>query len=373
MVAAEPRAGWPYARTVHLLGGARATDEYGPDVLLFPPNVQRRTTALVSPTFGSILATLHRHGLLPIAVAARHPGRRGSGLIPSDQRVFLLQGRSWSWACREQSDNWRGIAHAAVDAGDLILWDLAKRLGYQMEVCEWRLLQISNAYHEQLRAVHASRKPAQAGKRFEDGHTWHVYLTVQSFLVDCCILRDYLAEYVARYVLPEPMRTGEIDSMGGLIKRVFRRQVLTDKLLVDLNSFVSSGGWLSTLGAYRDLVVHCAPLARSESMLMAQLVEVPVVGHPAILTVKLPLPADPEATQASRKGPDRLKYLDGEMQRLRSVSSGHMPGRDALFYCYEVMGSLTLLSQKMMARSPREPKIPSIDLSDIRSIEIEED
>jgi hypothetical protein len=228
MADAEPRADWPYARTVHLLGGARATVEYGPDVLLFPPNVQRRITALISPTFGSLLSMLQGHGLLPIAVAARHPGRKGAGLIPSDQRVFLLQGRNWSWACREQSDNWRGIAHAAMDAGDLALWDLAKRLGYQMEVCEWRLLQISHAYHEQLQAVHASRGPIQAGTRFEDGYTWHVYLTVQSFLVDCCILRDYLAEFVARYVLPEPIRSDEIDSMGGLIKRVLRREVLVD-------------------------------------------------------------------------------------------------------------------------------------------------
>lgn len=373
MTSSGPRADWPYARIVHLLGGARATVEYGPEVLIFPPNVQRRVTSLSSPTFGSLFTTLRRHGLLPIAVAAKHPGRRGSGLIPSDQRVFLLQGRSWSWACRGQSDNWRGIAHAAMDAGDLMLWDLAKRLGYQMEVCEWRLLQISNAYHEQLEAVHASSRPIQAGTRFEDGYTWHVYLALQSFFVDCCIFRDYLAEFVARFVLPEPMKTDQIDSMVGLIKKVLNRETLTDKLLFDLKSFSSSGGWLNTLGAYRDLVVHCAPLARSESMLMAQLVEVPVVGHPPILAVELPLPADPVATQASRKGPDRLKYLEGEIKRLQSVSSGHAPSRDALLYCYEVLCSLTLLSQRMMARSPQEPTIPSIDFSDIQAFEIEKD
>lgn len=370
MTSGAPSTDWPYARTVHLLGGGRATVEYGPEVLIFPPNVQRRITVLTSPTFHSLLTMLLRHGLMPIAVAARHPGRRGEGLIPSDQRVFLSQGRSWSWACREQSDSWRGIAHAAFEADDLVLWDLAKRLGYQIEVCEWRLLQISNAYHQQLQSAQASRQPTQAGVRFEDGYTWHVYLTVQSFLVDSCILRDYLAEYVARYVLPHPMRTNEIDSMGGLIKRVFRRDVLTDKLLVDLKSSVSSGGWLSILGAYRDLVVHCAPLARSESMLMAQLVEVPVRGHPSVLAVELPLPSDPATTQASRKGSERATYLNRELERMRSASRGEAPGRDALTYCFEVLGSLTLLSQKLMARSPKEPKMPSIDLVDIQSIEM---
>ena len=65
-------------------------------------------------------------------------------------------------------------------------------------------------------------KQTDAGKRFEDGFTKLAYIAIQSHLVDACILRDYLAEFLAGFVWP-PAPGGaspQTTALSGLLKRV---------------------------------------------------------------------------------------------------------------------------------------------------------
>src|SRR5438105_3706009 len=87
---------------------------------------------------------------------------------------------------------WRQIAHAAFKAKRGRLWDSASRIAHQLRVCGWRLRQVSEAYRDQLWA--RSDGKFAAGQHFQDQFTWLVYLAIQSFLLDACILRDYIAE-----------------------------------------------------------------------------------------------------------------------------------------------------------------------------------
>lgn len=348
--------------------------EYGPEIRLFPQDKRRGPITLVTNGFREVLSTLDGHGQIPIAIENRHPGSRGRTFIPSDQRIFHRVQNRWLWICREQSDLWKQIAHGAYEQKDLVLWDLGRRLGHQMEVCEWRLLQVSNAYRDQLQAVVAQDRLPEVGGRFEDGHTWRSYLAVQSFLVDGCILRDYLAEFVAQYVAQSSVGGGvRIDSMGSLYKQVLKNGVFTDPILRTLATETREGGWLQILGAYRDLVVHCAPLARSESKLMATLKTTEVRGHGLIYNVSLPLPSDPAAIQAARKGGDRLQHLEDQLQSMMSASQGASPSCDALMYSYTVLGSLGTLSSRLIKRSPVQPTIPIVDMKDIISIDVSHD
>ena len=105
-----------------------------------------------------------------------------------------------------------------------MLWDTASRIGHQLRVCDWRLREISEAYSTQLLA-RLKRKDFKIGTRFEDGFTWLTYLSLQSFLVDACILRDYLSEFAAEYIYKPMIDLGNqrITAMGALKKKVLNK------------------------------------------------------------------------------------------------------------------------------------------------------
>jgi len=120
--------------------------------------------------------------------------------------------------------------------------------------------QASQAYAEQL--VGCSKKNAlTAGTRFEDGFTSLAYIAIQSYLVDICILRDYLAEFVANVVWKDRPQTdsSRITTMAGLLKKVLP-SIPPEDSLVQGSKSSSRVAVAGKPRHYRDLVVHTAPL-----------------------------------------------------------------------------------------------------------------
>jgi len=77
---------------------------------------------------------------------------------------------------------------------------------------------VSDTYHDQLRSS-TEGGSFRAGQRCEDAFTWLGYLALQTFLVDACVLRDYLAEFYAMDACPDRAlaATNLVTRMSGLI------------------------------------------------------------------------------------------------------------------------------------------------------------
>lgn len=307
-------------------------------------------------SYGSLYRELADKEVAPIGFEFLKHRREVDRTMPTDWRPYLPWDAKKIWPCDDEIQTWSHIGFAAGQQKEAQLWDIARRISHQLRVCSWRLYQLSEAYHAQLHARVVGRE-FKAGEKFEDGFTWLGYLAAQVFLVDACVLRDYLAEFYALY---GPMKGAgpPITSMAGLKRHVLNKAATGDAVFAKLKGATSGGGWLHLLGAFRDLVVHCVPLARAEVRLWALAVEIPLNGAPPLPGISLPLPADPSSVSAARAAPDRAKRLADELDLLTSASLGSCPRTDALFYSYTCLNELTRLAAEMSTLSPVAPKMP---------------
>jgi hypothetical protein len=264
------------------------------------------------------------------------------------------------------------MAHGAFQEKQGALWDIASRVRYQLRTCEWRLRQISEAYWKQLNAV-VRNEGFKANRRFKDGFTWLGYLALQSFLVDACVLRDYLAEYRA-LILPSPEVGAErpkIRLMASLKKLYLDKLTSAGAIDQELREGTGPAGWLHRLSSYRDLVVHYAPLASAGKTLYAVCIALPIGGQAPVPTVKFPLPADPEIIKADRSTGAYLE--DPALNYARFLNALEDPGTalDGMHYAHLTLGQLGKLAADLSALSPVKPSIPHFtnkDMLDFRVV-----
>ncbi|WP_144006602.1 hypothetical protein [Pelomonas sp. KK5] len=363
----EERGKWLAARTAHLPGGLRAFNGFEPTVHVYPTAPGQPQLSFEAATYGSLFKDLGDRNLLPIGFEFLTSSLEAKGLVPTNWRSYHPWGPRNIWPCEVQIEEWSQIGWVASQQGMAELWDLARRISHQLRVCAWRLYQLSDSYHAQLRAKAGSRDEFVPGQRFVDGFTWLGYLATQSFLVDACILRDYLAEFFVANVCPEAERPkSHIATMAGAKKHVLNRVISSDPIFAELSSATNKdGGWLFLLGAYRDLCVHCVPLARSESRLYATCSVLPIEGGGPQPGISLPLPRDPSSIAAERASSKRGDRLADELRLMTSASRGEVSSTDALIYCYTALDQLTRLATRLRRHSPVEPQIPTITAADI--------
>ncbi|MBD3811273.1 MAG: hypothetical protein IE917_03500 [Betaproteobacteria bacterium] len=356
--------GWLAVRIVHLPGGCRAVNNLDPGVKFEPFAVNGKIATITTRAYATLFADLHTLGLKPFGVDFYSTGLEIKRLIPPDWRPF----HQWSdttWPCSDEADRWAQIGHAAFSRKDARFWDVSSRVSHQIRVCSWRLRQVSEAYREQLFAK-ASREKHSAGTRFEDGFTWLAYLSIQAFLVDASVLRDYLAEFYAQHLCPDPgLLVGRpITSMGSLKKRVLDKITSPDTVTNMLQVATSSGGWLRKLGSYRDLVVHSAPLAKARGRLVAVLEELSL-GEGALPAVRLPIPADPDDVSKSRASGSHFDDFENQYELFVRANHGDAESSDGLNYCYGVLEDLVGLARQIGIMSPIPPEIPHFDKTNI--------
>ncbi|MBQ1767327.1 MAG: hypothetical protein IIZ92_31105, partial [Aquincola sp.] len=226
--------GWLAARTVHFPGGCRAFNGFDPLLEFEPALVGGRRIRSTVRTYPSLYADLKALDLAPIGVDFISSPRDLQMAAPANWRSF----HPWPdtvWPCQDEADKWAQIGHAGAKIEDSGLWDIARRVSHQLRVASWRLRQVSDAYRDQLRS-RTEGGSFRAGQRFEDAFTWLGYLALQTFLVDACVLRDYLAEFYALYVCPDRTLAGAnlITSMSGLKKRVLDKLDSADPVTAEL-------------------------------------------------------------------------------------------------------------------------------------------
>ena len=215
---------------------------------------------------------------------------------------------------------------------------------------------MSCAYQDQLnaRTVKGDFKPAV---KFEDGYTKKIYLNFHSFLFDSCILRDYLAEFIYNYSENGHRRTDglEITTAAGLIK-VLNKISAPNIIEQEFISITNEAGWLFKLGAYRDLVMHAAPIAIAYGKLFAICDTVDLLQDKKLPVIRCPLPEDPSLIAKIRANRSEYsQYLD-KFEDFVKASKGEISKFDCLQYAHEVIAKLTCLSLKVLSLSPVSPQ-----------------
>ena len=235
-------------------------------VEISPRSLSGAVANFSASSYGGTFAELQSLGLFIIGVDFYTSKSEVAGRFPPEWRAYFPAGVS-SWIPEDEAQRWSQTGLAAFERKDGRVWDISIRVSHQMRVCAWRLRQISEAYSQQLQALTLDGA-FEPGQRFEDGFTWLGYLAIQAFLVDACVLRDYLMELCSSTIYQQPSH--RITSMGGLLKsKILNAAGLDDLLASTLRTAANAGGWLHQLGQYRDLTVHSAPLASARERLFA--------------------------------------------------------------------------------------------------------
>ena len=350
---------WPAFRVFHFAGGVRADDFDAPTVGFQTKVLSGQVCRFRGKSYRSVFADFSKLKLSLLGVDFYFPTSNNERRSPPSWRVF-----SRGWPSDEQRQGWSFIASSAFNERDGYAWDLASRLTQQWRICNWRVRQISEAYANQLDGC-TLETLSKHGEMFEDGFTSLVYDSVQSYLVDAGVLRDYLIEFVVNIYWKSKRlwSGGKVTTLGGLLSKANRKLIPDADLLGDLILEISkSGEWLSTMGQYRDLVVHTAPLGMAGPRLHA-IVQHLKFPHGSIMpSIKFPLPSNPEKIRM-----DRAKGIHFEelFSKLIKSFSDLRDFVDALGYVSEVHSSLAKLSNTIMLQSPIEGRIPVITEADI--------
>jgi len=356
-------------RIIHLPGGCRAVNGFDQNVIFEPDALNGKKAGFITKTYGQIFSDLESLNLKLIGVDFYSHSLEFEGITPPNWRSFHRCPETVSvWQSEDETQRWSQIGHAAFSRNNTRLWDIASRISHQLRVCSWRLRQISESYNDQLNA-RIKGKNTEVGARFVDGYTWLAYLAIQAFLVDACVLRDYMAEFYALVLCPEKQlaANNSITSMAGLKSKVLDKISAKDHVTKALQIATNQGGWLYELGAYRDLVVHSAPLAKAQRQLFAVTTELRLGNSGGLLAINLPIPADPHAVKKARATGKYYEDIAGQYEIFVHASMGEVEALDGMMYAHDVLGQLSILAGLLADQSPIPPEIPRIDETDIIS------
>lgn len=329
-----------------------------------PATLDGKQPKLHLRNYGSIYRTLETFGLHIVGADFYSHAFEIRGIVLPNWRPHHRKAQA-VWTCTETAQTWRNIAYAAFQKRNGKLWDVSSRIAYHLRACNWRLREISESYNNQLNA-RINAENFEPGQLFEDGYTPLVYLALQTFLIDACILRDYLAEFAASVFSRRfGLNTQKVTTMAGLKKHVLDKITDSDALLENLRRNTDEGGWIQMLGSYRDLVVHSAPLAQAESKLYAVCEAVEISGGKSLPVITCPLPDRPNEIRASRAREEHLEDFETQFYSFVQASKGEIPKRDGMQYAHQVLGFLSELASEFAKISPVRPQAIVLNDTDI--------
>ncbi len=355
---------WLSVRIVHTKGGIRLINENSPLVRIHPETVNNKVGTFKTPNYGALFDSIESLTLPIIGVEFYSYSHQFEGKDLPEWRVYA-RNRLTVWDNENAAILWSNIGTGAHENRNGRLWDVASRISHQLRVCAWRLKELSDSYNNQLISK-ISKNNYKNGSRFSDGFTWLCYMAIDSFLVDVCILRDYLSEYAAHYVfnLFVDEKLPNVTSLSGLRKYILKKATSNDELFIEFNKITEEDGWLKDLGGYRDLVVHSAPLAQAEKRLFAICDSVSINGG-ELPAISCPIPKKPMDIAASRASGSLFEDFEKQFELFVGMTNKKEPQIDGLEYCHSVMANISKLANKLAARTPVKPKVKVFDKSNI--------
>ncbi|MCS4309351.1 hypothetical protein M2404_003722 [Rheinheimera pacifica] len=355
---------WLAYRIVHSAGGIRLINGYGPSVKISPNAINGKIATFQTSSYRALFSSIEEVGLPILGIEFfTHSGQFKGTDIPEWGSYYKSVNKIWS--SEEAVHLWGDIGTGAHKAENGRLWDVASRVSQQLRVCGWRLKELSDSYYAQLLSI-AEQKDFSRNSSFLNGYTWLCYLAIQSFLIDICILRDYLAEFSANFLFPLPknQKSLNITTMAGLKKHCMNGENLNDPLIQMLDKITSKSGWLKELGEYRDLVVHSAPLAQAERKLFV-ITKTKNISGGEIPSICCPIPKNPHEISISRANGSMFKSFEEQLNKYIGVGKDDGDHIDGLEYCYDVLGKISLLALQFADRSPVKPQRIIFDSSNI--------
>ncbi|MGQ7814122.1 hypothetical protein ACUTAH_00320 [Metapseudomonas furukawaii] len=351
----------PVIREVHLLGGCRAINYIEPKVSLVPNTTGSKVASFELRGFGQLFYALRDLKL----------GVVGCDFFTHNDEVFGINPPQWrsinlvfpTWLCTDQGQEWSFISHSAFKNKEAVLCDVASRISHQLRSCEWRLRQLSESYREQLNSEIKGRG-FEEGRRFANGYTELCYLSFQSFLVDACILRDYLSEFYWLVTCGGDGGAGKVTTLSGLLRK-WKDSPPRDKVGRQLHASAKPGQWMFDLGAYRDLVVHSAPLAKADRTLYAVCQSLAVTGGERLPGIKLPVPNNPSEIKGSRSSGRYFDDPELNFARFSNALENVDDAKDALEYAHLSMQLLGAMAKSVSDISPLRPEMPIITSEDM--------
>jgi hypothetical protein len=365
----EKKQEWPAARIFHLLGGCRAINNPGPVIELHPNTLEEKIVQFKIDEYGSAYSYLKKLGLRIIGVDFYSNKLEIEERTPPDWRAYRAY--NLSWPCWHAAQIWNDIGYNSFEKKNGVLWDLASRIAYQLQVCSWRLREVSESYNKQLNAKLGNNgSEFKSGQHFADGFTIFMFLALQAFLIDACILRDYLAEFAAKFVFilsyPET-EISKVTSMSGLVKNILKRKekngANSDVLLEQLKEDTSEDGWIHLLGSYRDLVVHWAPLVQAKHKLFAICYDIDIGGE-KLPAISCPIPKNPIEIKISRAKGNLFSDFVSQIESFSNTPDINSK-IEGLEYVHTTLNDLSHLALQLAKNSPIEPKMMHFDKTNI--------
>jgi hypothetical protein len=230
-----------------------------------------------------------------------------------------------------------GLGNALKAGGKLDQIGITRNVVFSIRAMLYRLRDVSNAYSEQL--TYALAQDVGIGRRFANLATMNVFLNIHSFLVETGTLRDHLATFLSANVFP----SAKASRMADLRKHLERIRCSEPfaQLILKLTDRSDVAGWMARLGAFRNSVVHDAPISAFSDGL-AGLTRIPLsVNGNSLSGVSFELPQDP-------------------------ILSPNGDKIDALRLCVKLARNMIGFFQQVVAASKLSPKITHITDADLQ-------
>lgn len=356
--------GWESLRVVHSKGGLRIINEYSSLVKIYPHVLDENQVTFNIASYHDFFPITQTYKLPIIGVEFYIDSRHFEGNELPEWRVFSSMSSN-PWMNNDGAQLWSDIATSAYKHKYGELLDISLRISYQLRVSAWKLKQISVSYHNQLRGK-IKNKTFKNNEQFDDSFTWLCYLSIQSSLVEMCILRDYLSEYTAHCVFNNLLSdtSSRIATFSSFRKCILNKNQLDDALFLELKQISEGSGWLKNLGEYRDLVVHSAPLTHAENRIFAICKSIEFDGV-ELPTVCCPIPPNPMKISKLRAKGALFEDFEEQLKIYSNLNEEHGPFIDGLEYCHTTLNRMSELAVKLAERSPVEPQRMVFDKSNI--------
>lgn len=348
---------WPICgREVHLHGGLLAINEPQSNMVrLWPNTLCGKCYGIKIPTYGKIYTEIKSLGIEIVGIEFITHETEATGESPTQWRAYSAQQKIWSnW---DATQLWSQIGNASYKHKDGVCYDLSNRISYQLTSLNLRLKDLSLSYRDQLNALNIKSKPKH-GQRFQDGFTDIVYQKFHSFLFDACILRDYLSEFVYYFSRGGALReVGQnVTTAGGLYK-LLKNDTELSSFEKHLKECMDDGGWLKELGAYRDLVMHSAPINIANHRLYCIQEIILLPDSKQAQSVRFPIPSNPDGLYKQRsKRDDFVKYVNA-LELIAKAALDDYGEYDCLKYAQNISTKLSNLALESVPLAPYQPMI----------------
>jgi hypothetical protein len=354
---------------MHLPGGLRLVNRRGPFVEFDAGDGKGPHKLLELPHYDALYVQVLSLGLLPLGVEIVGSRDEQLGLKPSSFRSLDVRSRI-PWLCGQLADSWQCLAHAATLEAKprQLLEDIATRISHELRNCDDLLFNLSKAYEQQRSS--ALRAGKLVGTRFIDEFTSAIYQALEAFLVRSCVLRDSLAEFYA-WISRSPSEGPRITTLSGLLK-ILKRNPGKDRFASQLSIAAQADGWLHTLGAYRDLIVHGAPISHADGLRVVVVYEAEMKNGLRPLAIKMQMPSNPSLISRERSAGRLAGTKDRAKLSVASAQNAADTFTDALEYSAMALRNLTALAETALTLSPIAPVMPHLGPDDILELTIDD-